>query len=418
MSTHNNARLWATIICLAVTTQVAQADGNNDCPLCPPMATVPAGTFQMGKTVNRGYGEIDGPTHTVTFEQPFKVAKHEVTLGEFRSFTRATGYVSERKCNVYKEGTNWYIDPERNWANPGFAQPENHPVVCVSWKDAQAYIDWLNGKTGRNYRLPSEAEWEYIASTATLSGARAVTHDNANIGKVECCGGKVQGKDKWMQTAPIGSFPPDNYGLHDMRGNVWEWQRDCYHDNYNGAPVDGDARESCPTTGYHVVRGGSYGDAGEFLEQRFRLRGPADQGFFTVGFRLAESSAEAATAATHPVSAMFEATRARNVDAVAGFLSSSVEPEIVYYWGETVKGRDNIVQWHREWFAEQGWVLAKEKLERAFTDQKLAALSYSIEYIKSAERKFRILIDCTLVKEGNAWKIARMQQTLLEGPQS
>ena len=138
-----------------------------------------------------------------------------------------------------------------------------------------------------------------------------------------------------------------------------------------------------------------------------------------VGSRLAESSsAEAAAAATHPVSAMFDATRARNVDALAGFLSSSVEPEIVYYWGETVKGRDNIVQWHREWFAEQGWVLAKEKLERSFTDRKLAALSYSIEYIKSAERKFRILIDCTLVKEGNAWKIARMQQTLLEGPQS
>jgi formylglycine-generating enzyme required for sulfatase activity len=253
------------------------------------MATVPAGTFQMGKMVNRGYGEIDGPTHTVTLEHSFKVAKHEVTLGEFRAFTRETGYVSERKCNVYKEGTNWYIDPQRNWANPGFAQPENHPVVCVSWKDAQAYIDWLNRKSGHHYRLPSEAEWEYIASTANYGGARTVTHDNANIGKVDCCGGKVQGKDTWMHTAPIGSFPADSYGLHDIRGNVWEWQRDCYHDNYNGAPSDGNARESCPTPGYHVVRGGSYGDAGEFLEERFRLRGPEDQGYFTVGFRLAES---------------------------------------------------------------------------------------------------------------------------------
>jgi formylglycine-generating enzyme required for sulfatase activity len=410
MSPHNTAPLWAAIVCLAAT-QLAQAE-NKDLP----MATVPAGTFQMGKTVNRGYGEIDGPTHTVTIEQPFKVAKHEVTLGEFRAFTRETGYVSEKKCNIYKEGTHWYIDPQRNWANPGFAQPENHPVVCVSWKDAQAYIDWLNRNTGHNYRLPSEAEWEYIASTATYGGTRTVTHDNANIGKVECCGGKVQGKDKWMQTAPIGSFPADSYGLHDIRGNVWEWQRDCYHDNYEGAPSDGSARESCPTRGYHVVRGGSYGDAGEFLEERFRLRGPEDQGYFTVGFRLAESL-NTDTAVARPVTSMLDATRARNVDALGSFLSSSIEPEIVYYWGETVRGRDNILQWHREWFAEQGWVLAKEQLGRAFTDQKLAALSYTIEYIKSAERKFRILIDCTLVKEGAAWKIARMQQTLLEGPQ-
>ena len=410
MSTYNNARVWAATIALAATTQVAHSDDK-------PMATVPAGAFQMGKTVNRGYGEIDGPTHTVTIAQPFKVAKHEVTLGEFRAFTRETGYVSEKKCNVYKEGTNWYIDPERNWANPGFSQPEDHPVVCVSWKDAQAYIDWLNRKTGHNYRLLSEAEWEYIASTATLGGARAVSHDNANIGKVECCGGKVQGNDKWMQTAPIGSFPPDSYGLHDIRGNVWEWQHDCYNDNYNGAPSNGNARESCPTPGYHVVRGGSYGDAGEFLEERFRLRGPEDQGYFTVGFRLAESSGTVdATGATQPVSAIFDATRARNIEPIGNLLSSAVEPEIVYYWGETVKGRENIVQWHREWFAEKGWVLAKEKLERAFTDQTLAALSYSIEYIKSAERKFRILIDCTLVKEGGDWKIARMQQTLLEGP--
>lgn len=269
---------WAgALLCLAAA-QIAQAD----------MATVPAGSFQMGKTVDRGYGKMDGPTHTVTIKQPFKVAKHEVTLGEFRAFTRETGYVSERKCNVYKEGTNWFIDPERNWADPGFAQQENHPVVCVSWRDAQAYIDWMNSKTGHHYRLPSEAEWEYIATTARLGGG-TVTHDVANIGKVECCGGKTQGKDTWIHTAPVGSFPADKYGLHDIRGNVWEWQRDCYNDDYNGAPANGDARESCPTPGYHVVRGGSYGDAGEFLEERFRLRGPEDQGYFTVGFRLAES---------------------------------------------------------------------------------------------------------------------------------
>lgn len=418
MSGSSNMR-WAAAatVLWMVTTPLAQADDKAACTGCPELATVPAGSFQMGKTVNRGYGDIDGPTHTVTIPQAFKVAKREVTLGEFRAFTRETGYVSAGKCNVYKKDTNWFIDPARNWADPGFPQEENHPVVCVSWRDAQTYIDWLNRKTGRHYRLPSEAEWEYIATTANLGNGR-VTHDVANIGKVECCGGKIAGRDKWIHTAPVGSFPADKYGLHDIRGNVWEWQRDCYHDTYDGAPSNGDARESCPTPGYHVVRGGSYGDAGEFLEERFRLRGPEDQGYFTVGFRVAESSgASEAALPAHPVSAMLEATRQRNADAIGGFLANSVEPEIVYYWGETVQGRDKIVQWHREWFAEPGWVLAQEQLGRAFTDQKVAALSYSIEYIKSAERKFRILIDCTLLKEDNRWKIARMQQTLLEGPQ-
>lgn len=246
----------------------------------------------MGKTVNHGYGDIDGPTHPVTIAQPFELAMHEVTLGEFRAFVKDTGYVSREKCNVYEQGTNWFIDKRRNWAAPGFPQEENHPAVCVSWRDARAYIDWLNRKTGQQYRLPSEAEWEYTASTANLGNASqggAITHDVANIGKLECCGGETGGRDVWIHTAPVGSFPADKFGIHDLRGNVWEWQDDCYHPDYQGAPVDGTSRTVCPTPGYHVVRGGSYGDAGDFLSERFRLRGPEDQGYFTVGFRLARS---------------------------------------------------------------------------------------------------------------------------------
>jgi sulfatase modifying factor 1 len=383
------------------------------------MSTVPAGTFQMGKTVNYGYGEMDGPTHAVTLAQPVAFAVHEVTLGEFRAFVRDTGYVSKGKCNVYKEGSNWFIDPQRNWADPGFPQQESHPVVCVSWRDAQAYIQWLNGKTGQHYRLPSEAEWEYVASTADLGNARqggAITHDVANIGKVECCGGEVGGKDTWLHTAPVGSFAADKFGLHDVRGNVWEWQADCYHVDYVGAPVDGRARESCSTPGYHVVRGGSYGDAGDFLSERFRLRGPEDQGYFTVGFRLAQSIAAPAQDILQPVTAMLEAIRRRDLAALGSFLANSVEPEIVYYWGEKVTGRASIVEWHREWFAESGWKLAPEKIDRSRVDNNLAAVSYTIEYIKSAQRKFSILVACTLVREPDGWKIARMQQTLLDGP--
>lgn len=265
----------------------------NDCADCPEMVQIPIGRFEMGATIDRGYGEMDGPAHLVQIQRPFALARHEVTVGEFRKFVSETGYRSEGKCNVYDEGTTWHIDPARNWANPGFEQGEDHPVVCVSWQDAQAYIDWLNKKTGRSFRLPSEAEWEYVADAADIGGESRggrVTHAVANMGKAECCGGKAEGADEWIRTAPVGSFPPDRFGLHDLRGNVWEWQQDCYNLNFNGAPVDGSARTSdCSSPEWRVVRGGSYGDAGEFFERRFRLRGPKDQAYFTLGFRLARS---------------------------------------------------------------------------------------------------------------------------------
>lgn len=272
------------IAALAAATALATPALAQPRPKAPQMVTVKGGTFQMGKMVDRGYGQIDGPTREVRVPA-FQLAAKEVTLGEFRAFVKATGHVSRGKCNVYENGSGWFIKPERNWESPGFKQGEDHPVVCVSRRDAQAYAAWL----GKGYRLPSEAEWEFVTSTAKLGGAKGVTHDVANIGRVECCGGKTEGRDRWIETAPVGSFPRDKLGLYDVRGNVWEWQADCYNDTYVGAPVDGSARTTCPTPGYHAIRGGSYGDAGEFLEERFRLRGPEDQAYFTVGFRVARS---------------------------------------------------------------------------------------------------------------------------------
>lgn len=420
---------WAACVLLALSSAAAAGpSAGKACPLCPAMVTVPAGAYQMGKTVDYGYGDMDGPTHTVTIEQPFALAVHEVTRGEYRAFIRETRYVPERKCNVYKEDAKWFIDPERSWEDPGFEQQDDHPVVCVSWRDAQAYIAWLNEKTGRRYRLPSEAEWEYVAALADLGNSRAgggVTHENANIGKPECCGGETGGRDVWMHTAPVGSFPADKFGLYDIRGNVWEWQSDCYEQDYFDAPLDGSARRSCAASGYRVVRGASYGDGGEYLSERLRLRGTEDQGYFTVGFRLAESlgpasrSEKAVTSAdiARPVADLLEAMRQRNLEAIDLQLARSIDPEILYYWGEKVSGRVAIREWHREWFAEKGWSLAPEKIDHVFNDERLALVSGTVEYIKSPERKFLIYIASTLIREEEGWKIARIQQTLLEGPE-
>ncbi|MBU0826164.1 MAG: formylglycine-generating enzyme family protein [Alphaproteobacteria bacterium] len=277
--------------CSAETADMAGAKGANECADCPEMIAIPGGTFEMGETVDYGYGEMDGPRHDVTVPG-FALAKYEVTRGEYGRFIADSGYVPERKCNAYKEDTKWYIDPERSWDAPGFEQKDDEPVVCISWNDTQAYIGWLNQKTGQNYRLPSEAEWEYVAVGGGLGASGQITHDEANIGKEKCCGGLASGKDRWVYPAPVGSFPADRFGLHDIRGNVWEWQADCYHVNYDGAPVDGSARaKGCDSPEHRAVRGGSYGDAAEFMRPTFRLPGPRGEGYFTVGFRLASGKA-------------------------------------------------------------------------------------------------------------------------------
>ena len=273
--------------CSADTANTAQVKLANDCADCPPMVEIAGGRFEMGETIDYGYGPMDGPRHGVAVPS-FALAKYEVTRAEYGRFVKESGYVPERKCNVYKEDAKWFIDPTRTWDAPGFVQKDDEPVVCVSWNDTQAFIGWLNKKTGRNYRLPSEAEWEYVASRGGLGASGQITHDEANIGKEKCCGGRASGKDHWVYPAPVGSFPADRFGLHDIRGNVWEWQADCYHNDYAGAPVDGSPRsEGCGSPEHRAVRGGSYGDAAEYMGPTFRLPGPRSEGYFTVGFRLA-----------------------------------------------------------------------------------------------------------------------------------
>jgi len=258
------------------------------CSDAPDMAIIPAASFEMGETVDYGYGDIDGPRHTVEIAHPFALAKTEVTVGQFRTFVHQTGYVSERLCNIYTDDQSWHLDTSRNWEHPGFAQDEDHPVVCVSWEDTQAFTSWLSEKTGKPYRLPSEAEWEYVASLGGIEGDDDIVgHGEANIGLVDCCGGKTEGQDQWIETAPVASFPADRFGIHDMRGNVWEWQADCHQETYDDAPIDGTARTECDTPDRRSIRGGSYGDAGDYLSPRYRLPGPQSQGYFTVGFRVA-----------------------------------------------------------------------------------------------------------------------------------
>jgi len=263
-----------------------------DCSDCPQLRLVAGGSFEMGYDKSEANPETDAtPVHTVSIGYDFAVSVNEITKQQFAFFVASSGHQPKNECNIY-ESNSWFVKEGLNWTDPGFEQTQSEPVVCVSWHDAQAYVHWLSKQTGKNYRLLSEAEWEYIATNRGADGQLDdISYDTANLGAVECCGPRRFGKDSWDRTAPVGSFPPDALGLNDVRGNVWEWVSDCYHDGYTNAPTDGTAHDDdCSATDSRVVRGGSYGDDIFYLRAGYRLRAPSDNGYFTLGFRIARDA--------------------------------------------------------------------------------------------------------------------------------
>ncbi len=194
-----------------------------DCETCPEMVVLPAGKFTMGSPEwERGRYDDEGPHHQVTISKPFAVGKYEVTVGQYAEFVRETRHKA-KSCD-YPE--------DQSWNDPGFKQTNNHPVVCVDWDDASTYAYWLSVKTRHEYRLLTEAEWEYAA--------RAGTTTPYHFGKM-ILGNQANYDRNNEGTVAVGSFPANVFGLHDMHGNVWEWVEDCWHDDYTGAPTNSSA---------------------------------------------------------------------------------------------------------------------------------------------------------------------------------
>jgi formylglycine-generating enzyme required for sulfatase activity/dienelactone hydrolase len=286
-----------------------------DCPDCPEMVVIPAGSFTMGSSAaeKAWAASHGGSVYAVSDEAPqhqvslpsFALGKYHVTRGEYAAFVRATGQGAGDGCGSGRAIFKWKKDPKSTWENPGFKQTDRDPVVCVSWQDANGYVAWLNEKTGDAgaYRLPSESEWEYAARAGATSkfwwsddvnGAPSHAWFNANSGceKVEglfCDHG---------QTHPVGAKPPNAFGLYDMAGNVWQWTEDCYDNSYVPAPADGRANET-PSSDIHandrdgkclrVDRGGSWMFPAWLLRPATRERNPADYRNDIMGFRVART---------------------------------------------------------------------------------------------------------------------------------
>ena len=275
----------------------------------PEMVVLPTGRFRMGDLNGNGE-DNEKPVRTVTIGRPIAIGKYEVTVGQFRRFVTATAYQTEAERNTggrqgchTVELTNrntWDWTPGRSWSNLEYRVEDNQPVTCVSWNDARRYIDWLNEETGGRYRLPSEAEWEYAARAGSSSryyfgddesqfcryGNVADTTRLPNGGswlmKADCSDGAV------YPTA-VGRYRANPFGLFDMHGNVLEWVQDCWHDNYEGAPIDGSAWTSvCDGGSRAVVRGGSWNYGPSWLRSAGRGRSEPSARDISLGFRLVQ----------------------------------------------------------------------------------------------------------------------------------
>ncbi len=227
-----------------------------DCSGCPAMVAIPAGSFEMGSTRT----EYDKPVHRVHIAKSFAIGRFEVTFKEWE------------KCQ--EEGGCKSRPDDRGWGHG------DHPVINISWLDAQEYVKWLSKKTGHRYRLPSEAEWEYAArggSSAPYWWGSGAGSRQANCR--ECKTGEPE------RTLPVGSYKPNGFGLYDTAGNAAEWVEDCWNDDYKGAPADGSAwtKGNCQL---RVLRGGSFDSQASYVQSAARFRYDYDVPYSANGFRV------------------------------------------------------------------------------------------------------------------------------------
>ena len=225
-----------------------------DAPWCPEMVVIPPGRFMRGSPTNE-----PSPQLFVTIAEPFALGRYPVTFDEYDEFAATTGRVPP-----YDEG----------WGRG------RQPVINVLWHDAQAYVAWLSERTGELYRLPSEAEWEYACRAGTTS--RYCSGDTMHPGLANY--GRNVGR-----TTPVGQYPANAFGLRDMHGNVWEWCADVWHDNYEGAPIDGTAWLEGVDGHRRVMRGGSWADDRNHLRAADRQMNDPIGRSSIIGFRVART---------------------------------------------------------------------------------------------------------------------------------
>ena len=272
-----------------------------DCDVCPEMVEIPEGFFQMGTPpnyANRNTNET--PQHTVRFAAPFAVGRFEVTVEQFAAFVEATGYQPASRCAIFALDLDQWVSKPASFRDPAFPVTGDHPATCVNWNDAKAYVAWLSEKTGKPYRLLSEAEWEYAARAGATTPfsfgdldhrspcdyAKLADASTRFTWRLETCS-----SNHGHGAAPVGRHRPNAWGVHDMHGNVWEWVEDCRHGTYVNAPADGSAwlngqGGDCTR---RITRGGSWQNPLIALRAAHRTAFQTTSAAAHRGFRVARS---------------------------------------------------------------------------------------------------------------------------------
>lgn len=329
MSTVPTVRRVATLLTLALTAPGASAQANAVLTdsLGLRFVRIPAGEFLMGSeeaapTLAKAFPQLsnerfaqlkdEGPVHRVRITRAFWMGQHEVTVGQFRRFLKVSGHVPQSQADG-SGGYGWRADydpaavgrselfegrdPRYSWQQPGFPQGEDHPVTNVSWHDAQALAAWLSQTEGVRYRLPTEAEWEY----ACRAGSRTRYHSGDEPAMLRGAGNAFDldsaqhwpalaaqaspYRDGFAFTAPVGSFAPNAWGLHDMHGNVWEWTADWHADDYYAqSPVDDPQGPADGTV--RVRRGGSWHTWAFYARCSYRNWSSPSSRYTLIGIRL------------------------------------------------------------------------------------------------------------------------------------
>jgi formylglycine-generating enzyme len=273
-----------------------------DCSDCPEMVVIAPGRFLMGsepaETEREGVPELfagwERPRHPVAMASALAVSKYHVTRGEYARFVHESGHRGAG-CYVWTPETI-KSDDSKSWRDPGFPQTDRDPVVCVSWYDARAYAAWLSRITGKPYRLPTEAEWEYAARAGTTTawpwgdnaaaicghanGADQAMKELFVDWKVAPC------RDNYVFTSPAGRFQPNAFGLHDMLGNAWQWTEDCFVSHYRDAPGNAAVARAWEDCAQRVLRGGSWNNGPGYSRAGVRDTGGAVNRDSINGFRV------------------------------------------------------------------------------------------------------------------------------------
>ena len=249
------------VVAAVLLLRLGPGDVFRDCDVCPEMVVVPSGDFMMGS--DDGWS----PVHRVTIERSFAVGVYEVTFAEWDAC------LSDGGCGGYSPD-------DHGWGR------ETRPVIYASWEDAQRYVEWLSSETGEEYRLLSEAEWEYVARAGTETVYSWGDDVGVDLARCTRC---TRRWDSHLLTAAVGSYAPNGFGLYDVHGNVLEWVEDCRHDSYVGAPTDGSAWTGSGDCGYRVVRGGGWADPPRVLTAAYRRSFRENDREFHYGFRVART---------------------------------------------------------------------------------------------------------------------------------